>query len=515
MTGSSPGRKAVSLPWLAPSAEAFVACVDDSVNVAVAAAEPALVLHVLRFGRSTAPLLSADWFGDPTSLEAGVTCISRRPADPSLSDSDLGRQVREIGRMAAEIARSIATTNHTMAEVAALVAPLGYYALAATEPDQAKGPLADSVGRRLARRWQLPDWLADVISNLHSDATTIEAVGADPELIETVRIALLVAQERTAALGIVADMPPSERLTQARAVEVTLSSVKLDTPATANPLLVKLLKATASLRRRTGFSIVAKLESENELLRTALDRANARFQATLRDAKLAALAELAAGAGHEINNPLAVISGNCQRLLAKEEDPETRQTLGVVIRQTMRAHGILRGLMQFARPARPHVEEVAVVPLVEDIVGELSDLTADQDVQVEVVAENDEAMAVADGAQVKTIVHHLVRNAIDAAGPNGWVKVTVDSDSEQLSVLVEDSGPGLTSNQREHLFDPFYSGRNAGRGRGLGLSIAWRLAQSNGGDVQFVPVPSGPTRFILTLPNEMAQVAFQPMRKAG
>jgi len=68
--------------------------------------------------------------------------------------------------------------------------------------------------------------------------------------------------------------------------------------------------------------------------------------------------------------------------------------------------------------------------------------------------------------------------------------------------VVEDSGPGPSSNQREHLFDPFYSGRLAGRGRGLGLPTAWRLAREHGGDVRFDPLPQGPTRFVLSLPRE-------------
>ena len=515
MADSSPGRKAISLPWLAPAAEAFVACADEPVNVSVAASDPALVLHALRFSRSQAPPLSSDWLGDPAVLEAGASCLVRRPADPSLSDSDLGRTVREIGRIAAGIARSIAKENKAEAEIAALVAPLGLYALAATDPDAATSELADAVGRKLARRWQLPDWLADVIANLQSDAATIEAVGANPELIDVVRTAVFVAEERVRTLGIVRDVASTDLLALARSVVVGASPMKGDTPATANPLLAKFLKTAAAIRRRSGFALVPKLEAENETLRMALDRANARFQATLRDAKLTALAELAAGAGHEINNPLAVISGHCQRLMAREDDPETRQTLGIVIRQTMRVHGILRGLMQFARPGKPHSEDVAIVPLIEDVVGELSDLTADQSVEVDIVAENDEAMAAADGAQVKTMIHHLVRNAIDAAGANGWVKVSVDSEEECLTVIVEDSGPGLTASQRVHLFDPFYSGRDAGRGRGLGLSIAWRLATANGGDVRFVPLPAGPTRFVLTLPKEMAHVAPMSARRAG
>jgi signal transduction histidine kinase len=69
-----------------------------------------------------------------------------------------------------------------------------------------------------------------------------------------------------------------------------------------------------------------------------------------------------------------------------------------------------------------------------------------------------------------------------------------------IELIVEDNGPGLSPREREHMFDPFFSGRQAGRGRGLGLPIAWRLARQMGGEVRFEDVPNGPTRFVLTLP---------------
>jgi signal transduction histidine kinase len=95
----------------------------------------------------------------------------------------------------------------------------------------------------------------------------------------------------------------------------------------------------------------------------------------------------------------------------------------------------------------------------------------------------------------------LVRNAIEAAPAEGWAGIRIDASApQQIDVVVEDNGPGLPSLLREHLFDPFYSGREAGRGRGLGLSTAWRLVKVHGGDLRFVNLPDGPTRFVMSLP---------------
>lgn len=510
----------MTLPWLAPAAEACVACADEPVNSLLAATDPALVLHVLRFGHSTSPLLSTDWFGDPAVLESLATCIAHRPAHPAINDSDLGRSLTEIARTASAIAAEIATNDRTKAALAAMIAPLGWFAMAATEPMAATPELAASVGRKLARRWQLPEWACDVISNLNSDQSTVDALGGNTELLAVVRASLFVAERHIRPLGIVRSTVLKSLQTAAEKSTVRPVRMGTETPATANPLLGKLLKSVAANRRRSGFAHVPQLEFENERLRTALDQADTRFQATMRDAKLTAVAELAAGAGHEINNPLAVISGHCQRLIAREQDPEARQSLGTVIRQTMRVHGILRGLMQFARPSKPHAEPVAIVPLVEDVVGEVSDLTQDRSVEIEVIAENDELVAMADAAQVKTILHHLVRNAIEAVGENGRIKVTVEPESTDgmTKIAVEDNGPGPSAEHLDHLFDPFFSGRDAGRGRGLGLPIAWRLATINGGTVRHDSQPGGPTRFVLTLPEQPAaasSVTTAALRKAG
>ena len=87
-----------------------------------------------------------------------------------------------------------------------------------------------------------------------------------------------------------------------------------------------------------------------------------------------------------------------------------------------------------------------------------------------------------------------------------------------IEVAVEDGGPGPDPAQRPALFDPFFSGRAAGRGRGLGLPVAWRLARQQGGDVRLdVAPPTGPTRFILTLPriSEEEAASAVPERRAS
>jgi signal transduction histidine kinase len=97
-------------------------------------------------------------------------------------------------------------------------------------------------------------------------------------------------------------------------------------------------------------------------------------------------------------------------------------------------------------------------------------------------------------------LHCLLRNAIEAAPAEGWVGVRVQVFADALEFIVEDNGLGPTPAARQHMFDPFFSGRSAGRGRGLGLPTAWRLAQLNGGHVRFEDAGPGLTRFVCRFP---------------
>jgi two-component system, NtrC family, sensor kinase len=76
----------------------------------------------------------------------------------------------------------------------------------------------------------------------------------------------------------------------------------------------------------------------------------------------------------------------------------------------------------------------------------------------------------------------------------------VTANTKSVAIEIEDSGPGPDPATAEHLFDPFYSGRDAGRGRGFGLATAWRFARENGGSLRYERVANGPTRFVMTLP---------------
>lgn len=258
---------------------------------------------------------------------------------------------------------------------------------------------------------------------------------------------------------------------------------------------------------------------ESEAYKAALQNQIQSGLQRLNEMKLQSVVELAAGAGHEFNNPLAVIQGQSQFILARMDDLEIDETreklkssLESIVRQAKRINLILRNLMQFARPNVPAPAKLECKGMVETVIGRLEDWAKEKKVKLSTVGgELFKGSVFADPEQSRTILENLTRNAIEAAGVEGWVRIGVEnSGSGQIVLFVEDSGPGPASEDVPNLFDPFFSGRQAGRGKGLGLSVAWRLIKLNKGDISFTS-PSGfkPTRFEISFPiDEIAALNF-------
>ena len=232
-----------------------------------------------------------------------------------------------------------------------------------------------------------------------------------------------------------------------------------------------------------------------------LEALETRFQELLEAEKLEALAEFAAGAGHEINNPLAVISGRAQLFLKGETDPERRRELALVHAQAMRVHEMIADLMLFARPPEPRKANCDVAGILDAVLAELTPKAAERRVAL-VRTELGQPLPVeADATQLAVALRALIDNALNALAEGGRVEVSASTVDDGVQIIVRDNGPGLAPEVRRHLFDPFYSGRGAGRGLGLGLSKCWRIVTNHGGTVEVESEPGRGSTFTITLPS--------------
>jgi signal transduction histidine kinase len=258
---------------------------------------------------------------------------------------------------------------------------------------------------------------------------------------------------------------------------------------------------------REGPPSVAEPALEALVLRDAVLAAVARgafagrFDAAVGEARLSAMRELAYGAGHEINNPLANIAARAQALLVEESDPERRRRLATIVDQAFRARDMIGGLMLFARPPKPRPGRVELGRLVEGVIEAARPLANARWIRFEFSPCPTALDAWVDDAHIAEAVRALVVNALEAVDHGGRVAIAVEAaGGDACEIGIVDDGPGMDDETLQRAFDPFFSGREAGRGIGLGLSKAWRLVEVNGGAVTAMSRPGQGTRVTVRLP---------------
>jgi signal transduction histidine kinase len=231
------------------------------------------------------------------------------------------------------------------------------------------------------------------------------------------------------------------------------------------------------------------------------------FRRTLEEEKLEAMAEFAAGAGHEINNPLTVISGRAQLLLRDEPDPERRHALALISVQAMRVYEMIADMMLFARPPQPVLQQVELLGIIDAVVVDLSSRCAVQETAMHRSGDPGPIFVEADSVQLQVALRAVCQNGFEALQSGGHIEIEVEKTEDsptssrrpEVRIHVRDDGPGLKPDERRHAFDPFYSARQAGRGLGLGLSKAWRIVANHGGGIEVESEPGHGATFTIVL----------------
>lgn len=225
-----------------------------------------------------------------------------------------------------------------------------------------------------------------------------------------------------------------------------------------------------------------------------------RFEEILETEKLAAMAEFAAGAGHEINNPLAIVAGRAQLLLTDETDPERRRELAVINAQVKRAYEMIADMRLFARPPMPQLARIDVSALIAGLVTDLAPGLLEQAITLEYSGGGEPIEIEADAAQLQVALRAICRNSAEAISHQGRIEIAAAVRDGGVEIGISDNGPGIAPEHRRHAFDPFYSSRQAGRGLGLGLSKAWRIVTMHGGRITIDTGPGRGTKFTIRLP---------------
>jgi two-component system NtrC family sensor kinase len=232
-------------------------------------------------------------------------------------------------------------------------------------------------------------------------------------------------------------------------------------------------------------------------------------------AKLVAAGELAGGVAHEINNPLAIISSETG-VIRDMLDPQfglactpekIRQELDYIDEAVFRARDITEKLLDFVRKNEPRLVRTNLNHLLDDVVGGLKE--KELEVSGVTLVRNYDANLpdiMLDPDQMRQVFLNIVNNAGDAMeGTGGRLTISTRSDNGFIKVSIADTGKGMTSEQMERIFDPFYTTKEVGKGTGLGLSISLSIVQSMGGRIEVQSMPGAGSSFTVVLPIQKAE----------
>jgi signal transduction histidine kinase len=265
----------------------------------------------------------------------------------------------------------------------------------------------------------------------------------------------------------------------------------------------------------SGWSLAlrtAQIREEARTLAEQLAEANRQLHNAqneiLRSKTLIMVGEMAAGAAHEMNNPLAIISGRSQLLAAQLSDPRQQSAAKLIYEQSHRLSEMITELMDFARPQPPRPQTISVENLIDGALAQAKNRTDPADRTIERTIQEVPLVRV-DVEQVTAALVEVIDNAIqatDAKEGQLMIQAAFDPYSNRVVMTLADNGCGMDEHTVRHAFDPFFSFKPAGRRRGMGLAKSSRWIESSGGSIRLESRREKGTRTLILLPAAAEEV---------
>lgn len=405
-------------------------------------------------------------------------------------------------------ARAVAIYDHTGARIASagdaaelthIEAPPRPFLEAARPTRGARGRAFDVV---------MPSGDSAIVVRVPTDE---EAVNAAP-LVKVVALYMLVF-----AVGILAFayfaltrvlVRPIERLSAATD-KVARGARELEVPKQGAREIVELAQSVDTMTSKLLADERALRGKIDELTRTTLHLTETRAQLA-RSERLASVGRLSAGLAHEIGNPLAALLAMLDLVSDPDMPLDERQDfLARMKRETERIHGILRDLLDFARPeADAPTSEGASAAIVREVITDVQSLVVPQkvfrDVNLSVDVPSDLPAVAMNPQRLMQVVLNLVMNAGHAVSERGSgpreVRITANRLEGRVRLDVTDNGPGVPESLRAKVFEPFVTTKDVGEGTGLGLAVCRGLVESARGTIDLDVSYTDGAKFVVTLP---------------
>lgn len=218
--------------------------------------------------------------------------------------------------------------------------------------------------------------------------------------------------------------------------------------------------------------------------------------------KLSALGHLSASLAHEIKNPLASIRGTAEILL--DDFPEAHpkhEFITIMLSEISRLNNSVEDVLDYCRGQQRTVKSHPETPsrVITRVAALMEQQFKDKAVKLRISGREETDTFTTDGAKLSQIIINILLNAIDAVDTGGEITICSSRDGSGETITICDNGPGIDPGKREHIFEPFVTGKP--HGTGLGLYISSKLIRSLGGSITVSEAPGGGSCFALSLPD--------------
>ncbi|WP_258105082.1 tetratricopeptide repeat-containing sensor histidine kinase [Marinoscillum sp. MHG1-6] len=242
-----------------------------------------------------------------------------------------------------------------------------------------------------------------------------------------------------------------------------------------------------------------KITQQRDQLQDTLEKLESTQEQLMISERKAAVSILAAGLGHEMNNPLNIILGGVWRLKdylknddVKLTEKEQLDVLGSIDDGVMRINKIVKNLIYFDSNSQDLIHEVDIHEIIDSAISKMSESLHKKDIELGKMYFAPPAKVLCSFIAVQRIFVNLLQNAVDAIEHTGKIEITTEViDADEIRIIINDNGTGIDSEDMEKIGKPFFTTKSPGQGFGLGLYISRDLAAAYGGTINLYPNHTG------------------------
>jgi len=216
--------------------------------------------------------------------------------------------------------------------------------------------------------------------------------------------------------------------------------------------------------------------------------------------RLASVGQLAAGIGHEINNPLMnIMSLSALIEESVKHDEQALSDLGLLQKEGQRCARIVQGILSFARESKPSYHEFDMSQLIDETLRLLWHRIESADITMVTELQKDVCIF-GDSSQLQQVLVNVILNAVQASPQNGKIYIRSYKDIDYIAVEIVDDGVGISTENLNKVFDPFFTTKSEGEGTGLGLSVSYGIVNRHGGTILLENLNGSGLRVVILLP---------------